>query len=97
VHRRFVPRTHSNALRDPQIVANAKHKFGVMCLDTLFVEFVPVPHKHEKSYIVVSRPKCTVMHYVARVSHDKHKQKFGVMCPGVLLEESVPVPLEHEK
>jgi hypothetical protein len=25
-----------------------KLKFGVMCLDVLFVESVPVPHEHEK-------------------------------------------------
>jgi hypothetical protein len=25
-----------------------KHKFGIMCLDTFFVESVPIPPNHEK-------------------------------------------------
>jgi hypothetical protein len=48
VRRRFTPRTHRNALRGPQIIPDAKHKFGVTCPDALFAESAPVPHEHEK-------------------------------------------------
>jgi hypothetical protein len=30
VRRSFAPQTHQNALRDPQIPPDAKHKFSVM-------------------------------------------------------------------
>jgi hypothetical protein len=33
---------------DPQIPLDAKHMFGVMCLDTVFVESITVPLEHEK-------------------------------------------------
>jgi hypothetical protein len=36
-----------NALRDPQIPPDAKHKFGVICTIVLFVKFVPVLPEHE--------------------------------------------------
>jgi hypothetical protein len=39
-----------------------KHKFGVMCPGTLFVETAPGPPEHEKLCIDISRPdahKCT--------------------------------------
>jgi hypothetical protein len=35
-----MPRMHRNALPEPQILPDAKHKFGVTCLDALFVESV---------------------------------------------------------
>jgi hypothetical protein len=43
-----MPRPHRNALRDPQIPLDAKHKFLVMCLDAIFIESVPVPLEVEK-------------------------------------------------
>jgi hypothetical protein len=48
LHRRFAPRMHHNALRDPQILPDAEHKFGPTSLGALFVEFVPVPPELEK-------------------------------------------------
>jgi hypothetical protein len=44
----FRARTHRNVLRDPQILPDAKHKFGGTCLNVLFVESIPIPHEDEK-------------------------------------------------
>jgi hypothetical protein len=41
-----------------------KHKFGIMCLDTLFLESIPVSPEQEKWCLNVSYPKHTAMHYV---------------------------------
>jgi hypothetical protein len=46
-----------------------KHKFGVKGPDALFIDTARGPHELEKSWIEVSRPKSTEMHYVTRRSH----------------------------
>jgi hypothetical protein len=74
-----------------------KHKFGVMCPGTLFVESVPVPPENEKWCINISHPKCTEMHNVTVRLYRTQKHTIGVTCPGTLFVESVPVPTEHEK
>jgi hypothetical protein len=75
-----------NALGDPQVPPDAKHKFGVMCLGALFFESVPVPPKHEKSCVDVSHLGHTDMHYMTRRSHLvlKHKTRYTelVCCIG---------------
>jgi hypothetical protein len=48
VHRQFTAQTHRNALRDPQIIPDAKHKFGPLCPGALFAESIPVPPELEK-------------------------------------------------
>jgi hypothetical protein len=48
VHRRFTTLMHCNALRDPHIPPNAKHKFNVTCPNVLFMETAPVSPEHEK-------------------------------------------------
>jgi hypothetical protein len=45
---KFHAQTHRNALRDPQIPLNAKHKFGGICHGVLFLETAPSPPEHEK-------------------------------------------------
>jgi hypothetical protein len=97
VHRRFVPRTHRNALRDPQIQLDARHKFGLTCPGALFVESLPVPHEHEKIVHRCFMPRMHRMHYVTRISQWMQKRKFDVTCPVVLFMETAPVPIEHEK
>jgi hypothetical protein len=97
VHQSFVGQTHRNALRDPQIPSDAKHKFIIMCLSTLFVESIPVPPEHEKWCVKVSRSELTGKHYVTCRSHQMKKQKFGVTWLDALFVKSVPLPPEHEK
>jgi hypothetical protein len=87
---------HSNALRDPQIPPDTKNKFGVTCLDALFLESVPVPPEQEKWCIDDSCPRHTAMHYVTHRSY-RMQNKFGVTCLGALFMESILVPDEHEK
>jgi hypothetical protein len=41
-------RMHRNALRDPQIPPDGKHKFGITCPGALFMETAPGPLKLEK-------------------------------------------------
>jgi hypothetical protein len=74
-----------------------EHNFGVTCPDTLFVEFAPVPPKHEKLLVDVSGPRRTKIHYVTRTSHGMQKHKFDVTCLGALFMETAPSPLEHKK
>jgi hypothetical protein len=74
-----------------------KHKFGVMRLDSLFVESLLVPPVHEKCCIDVSQTECTGIHYVALRSHQIQKYKFGVMYPDALFLETALGPPEHEK
>jgi hypothetical protein len=88
--------THRNALRHPQIPPDAKHEFDVTCPSSLFVESLLVPVEHEKWCIDISRPRCTVMHYVMCISH-LCKHKFDVTCPDALFMKTAPVPPEHEK
>jgi hypothetical protein len=57
-----------------------KHNFGTTCPDALFVEKAPVLPENEKKCVDISRPGCTVMHYVTRRCHQIQKQKFGVTC-----------------
>jgi hypothetical protein len=40
---------HHNAQSDLEIPLDAKQKFGVARLGTLFVDSIPIPHEHEKS------------------------------------------------
>jgi hypothetical protein len=88
---------HRNALRDPQIPPNAKHKLDATCPDALFVKSVPVPPEHEKSGVDVSRPGRTRMHYVTHRSHRMQKYMLGKMCFCTLLVQFVLVSPEHEK
>jgi hypothetical protein len=74
-----------------------KHKFGVMCLDTLFLESVLFPPKNKKYYVGVSHPRCSGMNYVTHKSHRMQKHEFDIMCPSVPFVESVLVPPDHEK
>jgi hypothetical protein len=76
---------HRNELRDPQILPDAKHNFGVMCPGALFVETLPVPHELEKQCFGIPHPGCTVMHYVTRISHGMQKHEFDVACPDAFL------------
>jgi hypothetical protein len=48
VCRRFVPRTHQNALCDPQIPPDSKHEFSATCRDVLFLETALGPLEREK-------------------------------------------------
>jgi hypothetical protein len=74
---------HQNALYDPQIPPNAKHKFGITCPGTLFVESGPTQARK----IVHPRfmPGCTGMHHVTCTSLRMQKHKFGITYLGVLL------------
>jgi hypothetical protein len=92
-----VLRAHRIALRDPQILPDAKHKFGVTCPGALFVKVVPVPDEHEKYRFDMSRAGCTGMHYVTHISHQMQKHKFDVTCPDALFMKTALVPPEHEK
>jgi hypothetical protein len=74
-----------------------KHKFGITCPDTLFVESVPVPPKHEKACVIVSWHGRTRMHYLTHISHCMQKHKFGVTCPIALFMETALGPPEQEK
>jgi hypothetical protein len=58
---------HYNALRDPQILPDAKHRFDIMCPSALFVGSIPVTDEHEKYCIDISRPGRSGMHYVTRI------------------------------
>jgi hypothetical protein len=74
-----------------------KHMFGLMYLDMIFEESVPVPLEHEKLCVDVSHPGHTEMHYGTYKSPRMQKHTFGVMCPDIIFVESVLVPPEHEK
>jgi hypothetical protein len=65
-----------------------KHKFGLTCPNTLFVESVSVLPENYKQRVDISHPGRTRMHYVTHKSHQTQKQKFGVMCPDALFVES---------
>jgi hypothetical protein len=71
--------------------------FSVMCPCAPFVESVPVPPEHEKSYVDVSCPGLIGMHYVTHRSHRMKKHKFGLTCSGTLFTETALSPPEHEK
>jgi hypothetical protein len=66
-----------------------KHKFGVTCPHTLFMENTPCPPEHEKQCVDISRHGHTGMHYMTRRSHQMQKHKFGVMSPSTLFVESI--------
>jgi hypothetical protein len=74
-----------------------KHKFGVTCPDTFFVESIPVPPEYDKNCITISPPGHTGINYVTHRSHQTQKHKFSVACPIALFVESIPLPPEHEK
>jgi hypothetical protein len=74
-----------------------KHKFGVMCPGTVFVETAPVPPKHEKYYVDISHRGRTGLHYVTRRSNWIQKLMFGVTCPPVVFMKIAPGPPVHEK
>jgi hypothetical protein len=74
-----------------------KHMLGVRCPDTLFVGSVPVPPKHEKYCVDISRRGRTGVNYVTQTSHRMQKHKFVITCPSALFVESVPVPPKQEK
>jgi hypothetical protein len=86
-----------NALCDPQISLDAKHKFYITCLDALFMETKPGPPKHEKWSINVSCTGHTGRHYVTHRSHRMHKHKFDITCLDALIMETARGPPEHEK
>jgi hypothetical protein len=48
MHRHFMPWTNRNALRDPHIPLDAKHKFTVTCPPAVFMETVEGSPEHEK-------------------------------------------------
>jgi hypothetical protein len=85
VCRCFAHRMYRNALCDPQIPPMQKHKFGVMCLDSLFVEAVPGPPKYEKLCVDVSHPRDTGMNYMTCRYHRMQKHKFDIGCPDTFL------------
>jgi hypothetical protein len=60
-----------------------KHKFGITCLDMLFLESVLVPTETEKYCVDVLCPGHTTMHYVT--------------CLDVLFLEAIPVTPKPEK
>jgi hypothetical protein len=74
-----------------------KHKFGITCPSSLFVESVPVPPKHEKLRINVLHSGHNKMPYVTCRTHRMQKHKLALTCPVTAFVESVPVPREHEK
>jgi hypothetical protein len=74
-----------------------KHKFGVTCPSTLFMDTAPGPPEHEKQCINVSCPRRTGMNYVTHKFHRMQKHKFGATCPDVLVMESLPGPPKQEK
>jgi hypothetical protein len=74
-----------------------KHKFRVMCPSVLFVESVPLPPKHEKWCVDVSRPRRTEIHYVTHRSQKLQKHNLGVTISIALFTETAHGPLEHEK
>jgi hypothetical protein len=65
-----------------------KHKFGIMYLDTLFIESIPVSPEHEKYCDDVSRHECTRMHYLTCRSHRMEKHKFSITGPVALFMET---------
>jgi hypothetical protein len=72
-----------------------KHKFCVMCPGTLFIGTAPVPPELEKSWVNISRPGCTEMHYVTHISYRMQKHKFVVTFPDALVMETALGPSEH--
>jgi hypothetical protein len=74
-----------------------KHKFGITCLDVVFMDTASGPPEHEKYCVNVSCPGCTTMHYMTHRSDQMQNHKFGVTCLGVLFMEATPGPPEHEK
>jgi hypothetical protein len=69
-----------------------KHKFGVTCPSSVFVESVSVPLEHEIWCDDFSHPRGTGMHNLTRGSHRLQKHKFGVTCHDAIFVESIPVP-----
>jgi hypothetical protein len=74
-----------------------KHKFGITCPGTLFMETAPGPLKHEKECRIVSRPGHSRIHYMTCRFHWMQKHMFSVMSPGALFVLSVWVPPKLEK
>jgi hypothetical protein len=74
-----------------------KYKFSVMCPSALFVISVPVPPKHEKYGVDVSRPGRTGLHYMTHRSHRMQKHKFSVTCAGAVFVISIAVRPTREK
>jgi hypothetical protein len=74
-----------------------KHKFGVTCSTTLFVEYVPVTPEHKKQSIDVWCLGRAGMHYVTRRSYWMQKRRFGVSCPDVVFMEVATGPPEPKK
>jgi hypothetical protein len=72
-----------------------KHKFGLTCSDTLFMETAPGPPKQEKYCVDILRPGQSGMRYMTHRFHQIEKHKFGITCPGVLFVKSLHVPDEH--
>jgi hypothetical protein len=74
-----------------------KHKFGVMCPGTHFVESIPVPPRARKILHRCFAPLThrNALHVPQIPSNPEHE--FRVMCPGALSVESVTVLHEHEK
>jgi hypothetical protein len=71
-----------------------KHKFSVLCPNTLFVESILVPPGALLMIRDPDAPECTMLptdHIGCR------EHKFDVTCPGVLLMETMSGPSEHEK
>jgi hypothetical protein len=74
-----------------------KHKFGIMCLSTLFIETILALPKLEKQCIDVSHPRCTRLYYVTDRYHWIQKYKFSIMCPSGRFVESILVPTQARK
>jgi hypothetical protein len=86
-----------NALCNPLIPPDEKHKIGVTFLGALFLESIPVPPKHEKWCASISRPGQNAMNYVTRISNQMQKHKFVLMGPITLFVESELIPPELEQ
>jgi hypothetical protein len=97
VLRHFVPRTHQNALCDPQIPQNAKTQ--VWCNVSWHASYGN-RIKPTRACKIVHRhfvPRCTGIHYVTHKSHRVQKHKLCIICPGVLFMEIAKGPHEQEK
>jgi hypothetical protein len=82
---------------EPAVLGTGLSNFLVSCLSAFFMETAPVPLKHKKYCVDVSRPERTGMHHVTHKSHRMQKHKFGITCHNTLFMKTAPGPLEHEK
>jgi hypothetical protein len=92
-----MPRTHRNAIRDPQILPDANPQVRRNASWHAFYGNCTRPTEQEKQCIDVSRPGRIRMHYVTRRYHRIQKHKLGVTSAYAHFLETAPGPPEPEK